>query len=88
MRKNGGLNAKLLALTDQYGRQLRFFVTAGQFCDYTGAAALFTSFPETEHLRGDRGYDPDWIRYACMLRTADMRFRATFTSSIAFICPS
>ena len=34
------MNTKLHAVTDADGRPIRFFMTAGQVSDYTGAAAL------------------------------------------------
>ena len=34
------MNTKLHAVTDAQGRPIRFFMTAGQVSDYTGAAAL------------------------------------------------
>lgn len=37
-RTKGGMNTKLHAVAD--GRPIRFFMTAGQVSDYTGAAAL------------------------------------------------
>lgn len=37
------MNTKLHAVTDQNGRPLSFFMTAGQISDYTGAAALLDS---------------------------------------------
>ena len=54
---------------------MRFFMTAGQVSDYSGAAALLKSLPATgvgvnttteqaDWLRGDRGYDADWFREA------------------------
>ena len=43
---------------------MRFFLSAGQVSDYTGAAALLSSFPEADYLLADRGYDADWFRYA------------------------
>ncbi|WRH61582.1 MAG: IS5 family transposase [Fuscovulum sp.] len=46
------------------GRPLRFFMTAGQVSDYTGAAALLGSLPAAEWLIADRGYDADWFRDA------------------------
>ncbi|GHF52334.1 hypothetical protein GCM10017056_24830 [Seohaeicola zhoushanensis] len=46
------------------GRPLRFFMTAGQVSDYTGALALLRSLPEAEWLIADRGYDADWFREA------------------------
>ena len=33
------MNTKLHAVTDADGRPIRFFMTAGQVSDYTGAAA-------------------------------------------------
>ncbi|GEM16297.1 IS5 family transposase [Gluconobacter oxydans] len=53
-RTKGGMNTKLHAITDQNGRPLSFFMTAGQISDYTGATALLE----------DRGYDADWFRDA------------------------
>jgi transposase len=63
-RTKGGLNTKLHAVTDAKGRPLRFFMTAGQVSDYTGAAALLSSLPAAEWLIADRGYDADWFRDA------------------------
>ena len=36
-RTKGGMNTKLHAVTDAEGRPIRFFMTAGQVSDYTGA---------------------------------------------------
>jgi len=58
------MNTKLHAVTDAEGRPIRFFMTAGQVSDYTGAAALLGSLPEAEWLLADRGYDADWFRDA------------------------
>lgn len=58
------MNTKLHAVTDAKGRPLRFFMTAGQVSDYTGAAALLGSLPAAECLIADRGYDADWFREA------------------------
>lgn len=44
-RTKGGMNTKLHAVTDAEGRPIRFFMTAGQVSDYTGAAALLGSLP-------------------------------------------
>ena len=63
-RTKGGMNTKLHAVTDASGRPLRFFMTAGQVSDYTGAAALLGSLPAAEWLIADRGYDADWFRDA------------------------
>lgn len=58
------MNTKLHALADADGRPIRFFMTAGQVNDYTGAAALLSSLPKAEWLLADRGYDADWFRDA------------------------
>ena len=58
----GGMNTKLHAVTDTRGRPVRFFITAGQVSDYTGAAALMNGLPEADWLLADRGYDADWFR--------------------------
>ena len=58
------MNTKLHAVTDADGRPIRFFMTAGQVSDYTGAAALLSSLPAAEWLLADRGYDADWFRDA------------------------
>jgi transposase len=58
------MNTKLHAITDTSGRPIRFFITAGQVSDYTGAAALMNGLPEAEWLLADRGYDADWFREA------------------------
>ncbi len=63
-RTKGGLNTKLHAVTDAKGRPLKFFMTAGQVSDHTGAAALLGSLPGAEWLIADRGYDADWFREA------------------------
>ena len=58
------MNTKLHAVTDADGRPIRFFMTAGQVSNYTGAAALLGSFPKAVWLLVDRGYDADWFRDA------------------------
>jgi transposase len=58
------MNTKLHAVTDTSGRPIRFFITAGQVSDYTGAAALLSGLPDAEWLLADRGYDADWFREA------------------------
>lgn len=58
------MNTKLHAVTDADGRPIRFFMTAGQVSDYTGAAALLGSLPKAEWLLADRVYDADWFREA------------------------
>lgn len=39
------MNTKLHAVTDARGRPIRFFLSAGQVSDYTGAAALLGACP-------------------------------------------
>jgi len=51
------MNTKLHAVTDVKGRPIRFFMTAGQVSDYTGARALVSSLPSADWLLGDRGYE-------------------------------
>lgn len=58
------MNTKLHAVTDANGRPIRFFISAGQVSDYTGAAALLSGLPKAEWLLADRGYDADWFRDA------------------------
>ena len=58
------MNTKLHAITDQNGRPLSFFMTAGQVSDYTGASALLDSLPMAQWMLADRGYDADWFRDA------------------------
>ena len=58
------MNTKLHAVTDSIGRPIRFFVTAGEVSDYTGARALMKDLPAADWLLGDRGYDADWFREA------------------------
>jgi len=56
------MNTKLHAVTDKNGHPIRFFMTAGQISDYTGAAALLDDLPAAKWLLADRGYDADWFR--------------------------
>ena len=58
------MNTRLHAVTDQNGRPLSFFMTAGQISDYTGAFAVLDSLPMAQWLLADRGYDADWFRDA------------------------
>jgi transposase len=60
----GGMNTKVHAVTDAEARPVRFFTTAGQVSDYTGAAAPLGSLPSADWLLADRGYDADWFRDA------------------------
>ncbi|MDV2968793.1 IS5 family transposase [Nitratireductor aquimarinus] len=63
-RTKGGMNTKLHAVSDANGRQISFFITAGQVSDYTGAAALLDELPRAKWLLADRGYDADRYRDA------------------------
>src|SRR3546814_20144225 len=63
-RTQGGMNTKLHAVTDANGRPISFFMTAGQVSDYTGAAALLTSFPQAKWLLATLGTHADWFRDA------------------------
>ena len=63
-RTKGGMNSKLHAVTDAFGRPLRMFLTAGQRSDYIGARALLDVLPPAEHMLADRGYDANWYRKA------------------------
>lgn len=54
----------LHAATDAKGRPPKFFMTAGQVSDYTGAAALLGSLPSADWMIADRGYDADCSREA------------------------
>ncbi len=56
------MNTKLHAVTDENGRPIRFFMSAGEISDYTGAAAFLSSLPSAQWLLADRGYDADWFR--------------------------
>ena len=56
------MNTKLPAVTDENGRPIRFFMSAGEISDYTGVAALLSSLPSAQCLLADRGYDADWFR--------------------------
>jgi transposase len=58
------MNTKLHAVTDAQGRPIRFFMSAGQVSDYTGARAMMGSLPVADWLIADRGYDADWFREA------------------------
>ncbi len=62
------MNTRLHAVTDAIGRPIRFFMTAGQVSDYTGARVLVSSLPSADWLLGDRGYDADWFREALVDR--------------------
>ena len=53
------MNTKLHAVADADSRPIRFFMTAGQVSDYTGAAALLGSFSKADWLPADRGQFTD-----------------------------
>jgi len=63
------MNTKLYAITDQNGRPLSFFLTAGQISDSAGPAALLDSLPAARWMLGHRRYDAD--------RRKDWRWIAT-----------
>lgn len=63
-RTKGGLNTKLQAISEAKERSLKFFKTAGEVSDHTGAAALLGRMPKADWLLADRGYDADWYREA------------------------
>ena len=52
------------AVTDENGRPVRFFMSAGEVSDYTGAAAMLSSLASAQWLLAARGYDADWFRDA------------------------
>jgi len=56
------MNTKLHAVTDENGRTISFFMSAGETSDYSGAAALLDSLPPAQWLLAERGYDADWFR--------------------------
>jgi transposase len=58
------MNTKLHTVTDANGRPLTFFMAAGQFSDYTGAAALLNDLPRAQWMLAKRGYNADWYRDA------------------------
>ena len=61
-RTKGGLNSKLHAVCDGFGKPVLMYLTAGQVSDYKGARKLLDDFPAAKHLLADRGYDADWFR--------------------------
>jgi hypothetical protein len=68
------MNTKLHAVTD--GHPIRFFMTAGQVSDYTGAAALLGSLPKAEWLLADRGYEVLSVECEPVSRYPNPRFRS------------
>ena len=58
------MNTKLHAVADAEGRPIRFYLSAGQVSDYTGALALLSRLPAADWLLADKGYDADWCREA------------------------
>src|SRR5476651_2152388 len=63
-RTKGGLNSKLHAVCDGYGRPLIMLLSEGQMSDYKGAALMLPALQKAEELLGDKGYDADWFRQA------------------------
>ena len=63
-RTKGGSTRSCTLSPTPGGVRLKFFMTAGQVSDYTGAAALLSCLPAAEWLIADRGYDADWFREA------------------------
>lgn len=49
------MNTKLHAVTNTQGRPIRFYMTAGQVSDYTGAAALPGQFAKGGVVAGRPG---------------------------------
>ena len=68
------MNTKLHAVTDVNGSPLTFFMTAGQFSDYIGAAALLDDLPKAQWLHGGCGYDAGWPRAAFWPRAYSRAF--------------
>jgi len=58
------MNMKLHVVSDNNGRPLSFFMTAGRVRNYTGAAVLLDDLPKAQWLLGYGGYDADWFRDA------------------------
>ncbi len=59
------MNTKLRTVTDAKGRPIWFFMSAGQFSDYTGAVALLNSLPQVDWFLADRGYDAGGFEKHC-----------------------
>ena len=49
------MNTKLHDVTDAKGRPIRFYMSAGQVSDYTGAATLLGDLPKADWFLADRG---------------------------------
>ena len=79
------MNTKLHAVTDTGGHPIRFFITAGQVSDYTGAAALMNGLPKAEWLLADRGYDADWFREALSRNSIALREFRTICHDRLFV---
>ncbi len=60
-RTKGGLNSKLHAVCDGFGRPVRLHLTAGQISDYEGARILLPDLPDAKVLLADKGYDANWF---------------------------
>jgi Transposase DDE domain len=70
-RTKGGLNSKLHAVCDSYGRPLVMLLSKGQMSDYTGASMMLGVMPKAKALLADKGYDADWFRAALAMRGVD-----------------
>jgi len=60
-RSRGGLTTKIHALTDSFGRPLRFILTAGQAGDILSAGPLLNGL-SGHHVVADKAYDSNAFR--------------------------
>ncbi|HVI91825.1 MAG TPA: IS5 family transposase [Dongiaceae bacterium] len=67
-RTKGGLNSKLHAVCDDFGRPIILLLTEGQMSDHKGAALICPSLPDAKTLIADKGYDSDAFRKALAAR--------------------
>ncbi|GBR51748.1 DDE transposase [Gluconobacter sphaericus NBRC 12467] len=58
------MSTRLHAITDQNGRSLSLFITAGQVSDYTDSSALLDSLPAAQWMLENRGNDANWFKEA------------------------
>jgi len=56
------MSTRLHAITDQNGRSLSLFITAGQVSDYTDSSALLDSLPAAQWMLENRGNDANWFK--------------------------
>lgn len=64
LRSNGPGGAQLHTVTNENGRPIRVFMSAGEVSDYNGAAASLGSLPSAQWLLAVRGYEAAWFRDA------------------------